>query len=51
MIDNIDAAINTVSSQRAVLGASQNRFEAVIATLQVSAENQTAARVRINYAF
>jgi flagellin len=47
VIDNIDAAINTVSSQRAVLGASQNRFEAVIANLQISVENQSAARSRI----
>ncbi|MFN5046460.1 flagellin [Roseateles sp.] len=47
VIDNIDSAINTVSSQRAVLGASQNRFEAVIANLQISVENQSAARSRI----
>ncbi|MDN3546521.1 flagellin [Kinneretia asaccharophila] len=47
VIDNIDVAINTVSSQRAVLGASQNRFEAVIANLQISVENQSAARSRI----
>ncbi|QPF73117.1 flagellin FliC [Roseateles sp. DAIF2] len=47
VIDNIDTAINTVSSQRAVLGASQNRFEAVIANLQISVENQSAARSRI----
>ncbi|MBB4843563.1 flagellin [Paucibacter oligotrophus] len=46
-IDAIDAAINTVSSQRATLGASQNRFDAVIANLQVSVENQSAARSRI----
>nr|WP_295085364.1 flagellin [uncultured Roseateles sp.] len=46
-IDAIDAAINTISSQRATLGASQNRFEAVIANLQVSVENQSAARSRI----
>jgi len=47
VIDNIDKAITTVSSQRATLGASQNRFDAVIANLQVSVENQTAARSRI----
>ncbi|MDC8786376.1 flagellin N-terminal helical domain-containing protein [Roseateles koreensis] len=46
-IDAIDAAINTVSSQRATLGASQNRFDAVISNLQVSVENQSAARSRI----
>ena len=31
----------------AEFGVIQNRFEAVIQTLQVSAENQTAARSRI----
>jgi len=46
-IDNLDAAINTVTSQRATLGATQNRFDAVISNLQVSVENQTAARSRI----
>ncbi len=47
VIDNIDAAITTVSGQRAVLGASQNRFDAIISNLSVSVENQTAARSRI----
>ncbi|SEL45751.1 flagellin [Roseateles sp. YR242] len=47
VIDNIDAAINTVSGQRAILGASQNRFDAIISNLQISVENQTAARSRI----
>mgnify|MGYP003349797307 CR=1 FL=1 len=47
VIDNIDAAIKTVSGQRAVLGASQNRFDAIISNLQVSSENQSAARSRI----
>ena len=47
VMENIDIAINTISSQRATLGASQNRFEAVISNLQVSVENQTAARSRI----
>jgi len=47
VIDNIDTAMTTVTSQRATLGASQNRFDAVIANLQVSVENQTAARSRI----
>ncbi|MEJ6007239.1 flagellin [Paucibacter sp. AS339] len=46
-IDNIDKAINTISSQRATLGASQNRFEAVISNLMVSVENQSASRSRI----
>ncbi|MCV2367407.1 flagellin N-terminal helical domain-containing protein [Roseateles oligotrophus] len=46
-IDNIDTAISTVSSERASLGASQNRFDAVISNLMVSVENQTASRSRI----
>jgi flagellin len=43
----IDLALTAVNGERAQYGATQNRFEAVIATLQVSAENQTAARGRI----
>jgi flagellin len=44
---NIDAALTTVNNERALYGAAQNRFEAIIATLQVSVENQAAARGRI----
>ena len=47
VIDNIDVALNNVSAQRATLGASQSRFDSVISNLQVSVENQTAARSRI----
>ena len=47
IIDNIDGTIDLVNSLRATLGASQNRFEAVISNLQVSVESQTAARSRI----
>jgi len=47
IIDNIDTAITTVSGERATLGAAQNRFEAVIGNLQISVENQSAARSRI----
>ena len=47
VIANIDAAIDTINSQRSIWGATQNRFEAVIANLQVSVENQAAARGRI----
>ena len=39
--------LTKVNAKRAEFGAIQNRFEAVIQTLQVSAENQTAARSRI----
>jgi len=44
---NIDTAINTVSSERATLGASQNRLDQVISNLQISVENQSAAKSRI----
>ncbi len=47
VVDNIDLAISTVSDQRAVMGAAQSRFDSVIANLQSSVENQTAARSRI----
>ena len=47
VIDNIDAALDEVSTQRATLGAAQNRFDAVISNLQVSVENQSAAKSRI----
>ena len=47
VIDNIDTAINTISSQRAVMGASQSRFDSTISNLQISVENQSAAKSRI----
>ena len=47
VIDNIDNALDTVNAERATLGASQSRFESVIANLQVSVENQSAAKSRI----
>ncbi len=43
----IDAALDTVNSSRADLGAIQNRFESVIANLQTASENATASRSRI----
>ena len=43
----IDLLLDLVNDQRAVYGAIQNRFMSIISTLQVSAENQTAARSRI----
>jgi flagellin len=46
-IDNIDKAINSINNQRATFGAVQNRFDNVVATLQVASENQTAAKSRI----
>jgi len=47
VIDNIDTALTTVNSQRSVMGAAQNRFDAVVSNLQVSVENQSAAKSRI----
>ncbi|MFN4264737.1 MAG: flagellin domain-containing protein [Aquabacterium sp.] len=47
VIDNIDSALNFVNDMRATFGATQSRFDAIISNLQVSAENQTAARSRI----
>jgi flagellin len=46
-ITALDTAIDAINSQRATFGAVQNRFENAISTLQISAENQTAARSRI----
>lgn len=47
VINNIDTAINTINTERATYGATQNRFQSVIANLQSSVTNQTAARSRI----
>lgn len=47
VIDNIDTALDTVNTERAMYGATQSRFDAVISNLQTSVENQSAARSRI----
>ncbi|HEX5356539.1 MAG TPA: flagellin domain-containing protein [Aquabacterium sp.] len=47
VIDSIDGALDKINSERAVYGATQSRFDAIISNLQVAAENQTAARSRI----
>ena len=46
-ISLLDADINAVTSARATWGATQNRFDTVIANLRVSSENSAAARGRI----
>jgi len=46
-IKNIDAAIKTVSSQRADLGAIQNRFDHTVNNLNTAIENTTASESRI----
>jgi flagellin len=46
-MDNLDTAIDEITSARATFGAKQNRFDSVIASLQVSSENLAASRGRI----
>ena len=46
-IDTINTAITTVSTNRANLGAYQNRFEHTISNLSVTAENLSASESRI----
>ncbi len=46
-MDALDVAIDAVTSSRADFGAVQNRFDTVIANLQVASENQAASRGRI----
>jgi flagellin len=44
----IDSALSAVNTSRASLGAIQNRFTSVVASLQTSAENLSASRSRIS---
>jgi len=46
-LTDIDTALDTINGERALYGAAQNRFDNIVATLQVSAENQAASRSRI----
>ena len=46
-IASLDAALDSVNSSRASLGAVQNRFSSVVASLQTTVENLTASRSRI----
>ncbi len=46
-MDDLDDAIDEITTARGTFGAVQNRFDAVIANLQVAAENQSASRSRI----
>jgi flagellin len=43
----IDAALTSINSNRASLGAVQNRFASTISNLQTTSENLSAARSRI----
>ncbi len=46
-IDDIDDELDAINTSRATLGAVQSRFDATISNLQVSVENQSAAKSRI----
>jgi len=46
-LTNADALLTTLATERANYGAAQNRFDSIISVLQVSSENQSAARGRI----
>jgi len=46
-MDDLDTAIDEITTARSAFGAAQNRFEAVVSNLQVAAENQSASRSRI----
>jgi flagellin len=46
-LSNIDSAISAVATARADYGSYQNRFEATIASLQVTSQNFSAAESRI----
>ena len=43
----IDTALDTITTNRATYGAAMNRFEFAISNLQITGENQSAARGRI----
>ena len=43
----LDTALATISSNRASLGAIQNRFDSIVSGLAVASDNQSAARSRI----
>ena len=47
MISNVDTLLDSINTERAILGAVQNRFESTIANLQNVSENLSAARSRI----
>lgn len=47
VLNGIDDALDKINSERAVLGATQSRFDAIISNLQIGIENQSAARSRI----
>jgi flagellin len=47
LLDTLDKALTTVTTERSKLGAAQNRLEYTMSSLDISAENLTAAEGRI----
>ena len=43
----VDTALDAVNATRASLGAYQNRFESVVASVQTTSENLSASRSRV----
>lgn len=46
-LDQVDSALTSVNSARAVLGAMQSRFDSIITTQQTTSDNLSASRGRI----
>lgn len=46
-LNTLDAALQTVNTQRSLLGAAQNRIEFTVSTLEIQEENSAAAESRI----
>lgn len=46
-LDHIDSGLSQVTTARAKWGSVQNRFDAIVSSLQVFVENQSAAKSRI----
>jgi len=46
-ISQFDAALNAINTERARLGAVQNRLETAVRSIEISVENNSAARSRI----
>ncbi|HEY9202245.1 MAG TPA: flagellin [Gammaproteobacteria bacterium] len=46
-IASVDSALTSINTSRASLGAIQNRFESIVASIETSVENLSSARSRI----
>lgn len=46
-IDSVDASLDSINASRAELGAIQNRFESVVTSLQITSDNLSDSRSRI----